>query len=142
VMNVDVKRTEDDAQPYYILDSKQIEQSGATNIEDFLKNRLTMDTTFQSQGQAEAQNNVYGTKSSINLRGLGETKTLILIDGRRSIGVSFFGSPTQPDINGIPVSAVERIEVLPLQRERDLWRVRAWRGRQYCPEEELSGRGG
>jgi iron complex outermembrane receptor protein len=111
VMNVDVKRTNDDAQPYYILDSKQIEQSGATNVEDFLKQQLTMNTSFGSSSQGYGSLN--GASSSINLRGLGANETLILIDGRRSAGVSLLGTAYQTDINGIPLSAIERIEVLP-----------------------------
>jgi len=109
--NVDVKRSEDDVQPYYILDSKQIEQSGAVNLEDFLKQQLTMNTQFQSYGQNF--NDPRGTISTINLRGLGSNETLILVDGRRSAGVSYAGTSYQPDINGIPVTAIERIEVLP-----------------------------
>lgn len=118
IMNVDVKRTEDDAQPYYILDSKQIEQSGSASLEQFLKSQLTMNTAFQTNSQQAA--NVFGNLSQINLRGLGTGETLILIDGRRSAAVGFlntgnsgaFGAP-QPDINGIPLAAIERIEVLP-----------------------------
>ncbi len=111
VMNVDVKRTEDDVQPYTILDSTQIAQSGATNVEDFLKQRLTMDTTFLSNSQAYGS--PQGATSTINLRGLGANETLILIDGRRSAGVTLGINTNQPDINGIPLSAIERIEVLP-----------------------------
>jgi iron complex outermembrane receptor protein len=113
IMNVDVKRTEDDAQPYYILDSKQIEESGATNVEDFLKQQLTMNTEFLSNSQQYF--NTAGATSAINLRGLGANETLILIDGRRSASVSIalVGGTSQPDINGIPLSAIERIEVLP-----------------------------
>ena len=115
IMNVDVKRTEDDVQPYYILDSKQIEQSGATNVEDFLKQRLTMNTTIRSNSQAYPGFTLAGSTSTVNLRGLGSNETLILINGRRSAGVNLQveGGVNQPDINGIPLSAIERIEVLP-----------------------------
>jgi len=115
ILNVDVKRTEDDVQPYYILDSNQIERSGATNVEDFLKNRLTMNTTIQSNSQSSTSQSpsLLGATSTINLRGLGANETLILIDGRRSASVSLGTSVFQPDINGIPLSAIERIEVLP-----------------------------
>ena len=44
---------------------------------------------------------------------LGANQTLILIDGRRSAGANLSGSPQQPDLNGIPLAAIERIEVLP-----------------------------
>src|SRR5262249_54429148 len=49
--NVDIVRTMNDAQPYYIFESRTIERSGALNLEDFLKQRLTMDTTAQTTGQ-------------------------------------------------------------------------------------------
>jgi iron complex outermembrane recepter protein len=111
IMNVDVTRTPDDPQPYYIFDSQTIEQSGATNAEDFLKQQLTMNTSFSANSQSPNSN--AGNTSSINLRGLGSTETLILIDGRRSAAVTIDGTSGQPDINGIPLAAIERIEVLP-----------------------------
>lgn len=114
IMNVDVKRTEDDVLPYTILTSEQIERSGAANVEDFLKQQLTMNVTSATNAQTYAS--PAGTTSSINLRGLGSNETLILIDGRRTAGVNIadgFSGLNQPDINGIPLSAIERIEVLP-----------------------------
>jgi len=109
-LNMSIKRSRDDAQPYVVFDRKTIERSGAGSVEEFLKNNLTMNTNAASQGQ---QASVFGNSSRINLRGLGASQTLILIDGHRvgSAGVS--GVPTQPDINGIPLSAIERIEILP-----------------------------
>ena len=120
--NVDLPRGIDDAQPYYIFDSKTMEQSGVLNVEDFLKQRLTMDTTSLTNSQrfnsGGATTSVPGNTSSINLRGLGTNETLILVDGRRMAGVVFpnSGVPTaygQPDINGIPLAAIDHIEVLP-----------------------------
>jgi iron complex outermembrane recepter protein len=108
--NLDLKRSEDDVQPYYIFNSEQIEQSGATSLEGFLQQQLTMDTSSRTNSQQIGTN---GTTSAINLRGLGSNETLVLIDGRRSAGTSIYGSNNQPDITGIPISAVDRIEVLP-----------------------------
>jgi len=111
IMNVDVTRTVDDAQPYYIFDSKQIDQSAATSVQDFLKNYLTMNTQFFTPQQSAGA--TAGNTTAINLRGLGTNETLILIDGRRSAGVAIDGNSGQPDLNGIPLGAIERIEVLP-----------------------------
>lgn len=113
ILNMDVKRTKDDPQPYYILDSQQISRSGATNVQDFIKQHLSMDTTAVTGGNRTSY--YAGGVSSFNLRGLGSNATLILIDGRRTAGVpdASGGSPLQADINGIPLSAIERIEVLP-----------------------------
>ncbi len=115
--NMDIPRTMNDVQPYYIFDSKVIDQSGALNVEDLLKQRLTMNASAQSNSQnpgAPTSPNTSGNTSNINLRGLGTDSTLILINGRRVAGVGTTGnSLQQPDLNGIPLSAIERIEVLP-----------------------------
>lgn len=109
-LNMDIQRTRDGMQPYMILDSESIQRSGARNIEDLLKNQLTASTSFNSNSQGIS---FFGNTSTINLRGLGANQTLILVDGHRVAGYSFAGIPNQPDVNGIPLSAVERIEVLP-----------------------------
>ena len=49
--------------------------------------------------------------SGVNLRGLGNVSTLVLLNGRRMAGASDNGDI--PDISLIPVSALERIEILP-----------------------------
>jgi len=109
-LNMDIPRTRDDAQPYVIIERSTIENSGARNLEDFLKKRLTMNTHANSNGQNISS---LGDTSQVNLRGLGTNQTLILIDGHRTAGLSNAGTPLQPDLNGIPLAAVERIEVLP-----------------------------
>ena len=110
--NAGIRRYEDDAQPYVVFNALDVEESLAGNVEDFLRKRLPMNasqtTLSQTTGLAEG-----GNQSRIALRGLDANQTLILVDGRRlpsvSNGTDFF----QPDVNGIPLSAIERIEVLP-----------------------------
>lgn len=109
--NLDLPRTVNDVQPYYIFESQTIRQSGAQNVEELLKQRLSMNTNAQSIGQGYGS--TYGQTSSINLRGLGLDGTLILVNGRERAGVSRLLSSGQADLNGIPLDAVERIEVLP-----------------------------
>jgi iron complex outermembrane recepter protein len=53
-----------------------------------------------------------GGGSEIDLRGLGPRETLVLIDGRRTAGLTLGGMPAQADLRAIPADAVERIEVL------------------------------
>ncbi|HEY5755413.1 MAG TPA: TonB-dependent receptor, partial [Steroidobacter sp.] len=110
LLNTDIRRSQDDPQPYVIFERAVIEQSGAVDINDFLKTRLTMSATGGTSAQTT---NVAGAVSGVNLRGLGENQTLILIDGRRAAKTSSGFSPGQPDLNGIPLAAIERIEVLP-----------------------------
>ncbi|MCV5747180.1 TonB-dependent receptor plug domain-containing protein, partial [Escherichia coli] len=51
---------------------------------------------------------------SVNLRGLGASRTLILIDGRRlpQYPLAQDGTSNFQDIGQIPVAAIERVEVM------------------------------
>ncbi len=111
-LNADIRRSEDDTQPYVIFDQEEIENSGAYNVESFLRDRLPMSaqqaTLLQQPGISNA-----GQAGQFNLRGLGTDQTLVLIDGRRVPGTATGLDLIQGNINGIPPSAIERIEVLP-----------------------------
>ena len=115
--NVGIRRFEDDAQPYVVFDADDIQSSMATTLEEFFRTRLPQNTAQGSNQQFTALDGSLGNTSSINLRGLGANQTLILVNGRRAPRVSFSnGAVTdfqQADINGIPLAAIERIEVLP-----------------------------
>ena len=112
--NTGIRRYEDDAQPYVVFEAAQIENSFATNLEDLLRTRLPQNTVRAPLSLDQTQGQTRGNQSSIDLRGLGTDQTLILVNGRRLPARSDGGfSRGQPDINGIPLSAVERIEVLP-----------------------------
>ncbi|MFN3212259.1 MAG: TonB-dependent receptor domain-containing protein [Henriciella sp.] len=50
--------------------------------------------------------------STIDLRGLGASRTLVLINGRRLGASGVEGAPGVPDLNLIPSSLVDRIDVL------------------------------
>lgn len=111
ILNVDVKRDEDGALPYVVIDRSTIQKSRAENLEMLLRDQLTASTQSTSNAQSPTTD---GTNASqVSLRGLGTDETLILIDGRRIPSFGAGGVRQQPDINGIPLSAVERIEVLP-----------------------------
>ncbi|RYE03872.1 MAG: hypothetical protein EOP61_02890 [Sphingomonadales bacterium] len=110
--NVDIRRTEDDAQPYVVFTREEVAASQATTVEEFLRTRLP-----QNSGAGGPSTQFVGNGppySQFNLRGLGSNQTLILVNGRRlaALGNENF-APRQSDINGIPMGSIERIEVLP-----------------------------
>jgi len=112
--NMDLVRSENDTQPYTVFSREVIERSGATSVEDLLRQQLTMSTAFGFSDTSTDSFN--GSSSQISLRGLGASQTLVLINGRRVAGIGRRGSSEgsdQADLNGIPLSAIERIEVLP-----------------------------
>jgi iron complex outermembrane receptor protein len=111
-LDADIQRTEDDIQPYKVFTRDQIEKSGVNDVQTFLTERVTSMSNLGSSSQSTFSTNG-SNQSTFNLRGLGVNQTLILIDGRRAAPVSFLGGANQSDINGIPLSAIERIEVLP-----------------------------
>ncbi len=109
-LNTDIERTVNDAQPRYVFDAETIQRSGAVSVGDFLKDRLTMNSTSSTPTQSYSGG---GNVSRVNLRGLGLNQTLILINGRRAPAIFNGFSEGQPDLNGVPLAAIERIEVLP-----------------------------
>ncbi|TKB44680.1 TonB-dependent receptor [Thalassotalea mangrovi] len=102
-----IKRTDmEGALPVTVIDRTQIDLSGESSVADLLRN-----TTFNSTGSFRPQSgsSAQGV-SSINLRGIGADRTLVLIDGRRLPKSPSTGG-TQ-DLSTIPMAAVERVEIL------------------------------
>lgn len=102
-----IKRTDmEGALPVTVIDRAQLEMSGEVSVAEVLRN-----TTFNSFGSARPQSGSSAQSfAGISLRGLGEDRTLILIDGRRAPVTPNVGSAS--DLNSIPMAAVERIEIL------------------------------
>ncbi|MEX2962898.1 TonB-dependent receptor plug domain-containing protein [Microbulbifer sp. TYP-18] len=94
------------ATPISVFDAAALEASGQTTLEDFLQEIPSM-----TGGQLGASvNNGNPGLATVSLRGLGSSRTLILLNGRR---LSSSGSATGVvDLNTIPTTAIERIEVL------------------------------
>jgi outer membrane receptor protein involved in Fe transport len=97
--------------PVTVLTREQWQESGKLTIGDFLQ-------SLPEQGNAPnfQLNNGGATYSAdgstrVNLRSLGVTRTLVLLNGRRVVPGGVGASPAV-DLNTIPTAAVERIEVL------------------------------
>ena len=106
-----IKRTDaETALPVQIITRQEIERTGAATTEELLKH-ITASTSAGSVVAAQANGTITTSQSNISLRGLGATRTLVLVNGRR---LAVFGGTTSiaPDVNGIPLAAIERIEVL------------------------------
>ena len=94
-----------------VLDRDDIRASGELTLARVLRQLpQNINATNETYGSNfNGANNVTGA-SSVNLRGLGSESTLILIDGRRVGYSGIMGGVT--DISTIPLSMVERIEIL------------------------------
>jgi outer membrane receptor protein involved in Fe transport len=110
--DADIRRSEDDIQPYQVQGAHDIATSHADNVDDLLRSRLSSNAEILSPSQNPI-GQLASTRSEINLHGLGSSQTLILIDGRRMPSLPTSGDNLlQPDLNGIPLSAIDRIETL------------------------------
>ncbi|WP_442680760.1 TonB-dependent receptor [Sphingomonas sp. ASY06-1R] len=112
--NSDIRRTENDIQPYRVVSAHDIATSQSDNIDQYLRARLPSDAQMEGPSQNPLASSA-SSRSLINLHGLGSDQTLVLVDGARMPGVppQFSSLATlQPDLNGIPVLAIERIELL------------------------------
>lgn len=91
--------------PVTQVTSEDITTQGVNRVED-LVNQLPQ--AFAAQNST-VSNGASGT-ATVNLRGIGSVRTLVLVDGRRLP----YGSPNDPaaDLNQIPSALVERVEVL------------------------------
>jgi outer membrane receptor protein involved in Fe transport len=96
--------------PLTVLTREDIQNSSPTNnIADFVNQ---MPALAGSTRPANSRLNLSSGQAGINalnLRNLGEIRTLVLLDGRRSVGSTITGLV---DANTIPQSLVERVEIV------------------------------
>jgi len=95
------------ASPVTVLSAQEVKLQGTTRTEDLIN---SLPQAFSAQG-SNVSNGATGT-ATVNLRGLGTARTLVLVNGRRLQP----GDPTAggnvPDINFIPSAIIKRVDVL------------------------------
>lgn len=94
------------AAPVAVFTREQIQTSGRTNVGEFLQAIPEVSNTIN-----RATNNGGDGAIRVNLRGIGDKATLVLLNGRRLVPGGT-GADLSPDLSAIPSNAVERIEVL------------------------------
>lgn len=107
------RRRESTSLPVDVVTSEDLEKDGAPTIVEVAKALPVSSGVIGDTNQFDARAQGSEGTASINLRGLGPTRTLILMNGRR-FALNPFGLAGQGivDTNIIPVAALERIEVL------------------------------
>ena len=112
-------RGADSASPIVTIDRLELDRSGFATVEEVIEN---LPQNFGAGATSDATNGTnaaqipdaitaaVGGGTSVNLRGLGTSSTLVLVDGRR---LSPSGNSARfTNIASIPLTAVERVEVL------------------------------
>ena len=100
------------ALPVQTITREDIERSGTTTTAELMSkvsaNILGFNDRLSIGNQIEAFPRP--GLSSVNLRGIGDGSTLVLINGRRVANYAFDGGAV--DVNSIPLSAIDRVEIL------------------------------
>ncbi len=103
-----IKRTEKEStEAITIIKADALKAQGITNVEQAIN---TLTSNNPSVNIATAVGTFSGGGSYANLRGLGNGRTLVLLDGQRLANNAYNGIAV--DLSGIPFSAIDSIQVL------------------------------
>jgi iron complex outermembrane recepter protein len=96
--------------PVSIVSSQDIQLSGTVNVENLLaQSPQFIGSTNGGQTGNTIQANGDSGAAWLNLRGLGEVRNLVLVNGRR---FAIQGTRLTTDVNTIPASLIERTEIV------------------------------
>jgi len=103
-----INRTDiETASPVTVISSDFISKSGYTSVQEI----LSMQPAASGMSLGATSNNGSGGSATVNLRGMGTQRTLVLMNGRRMVA-SGTGADSSVDLNTIPVSMIQSIEIL------------------------------
>ena len=101
---------EDAALPVDVITSEELGKQGSPSILELVKALPTSNGVLGDSNQFDSRSQGAEGIASVNLRGLGPARTLVLLNNRRMVSAGN-GVPAV-DINMIPPSAIARLEVL------------------------------
>ena len=98
------------AAPVTTVRGEQLFETGKVSIGDQLAELPQLRSTYTSANSTR----FLGTRglNLLDLRGLGTSRTLVLVNGRRHVAADVLNNGVSVDINTIPSDLVDRIEVL------------------------------
>jgi iron complex outermembrane receptor protein len=108
-----IKRIEGEAAlPVEIIKREDIDKSGVTTAAELLQ-KISSNVGGLTDG-ASVSDVMGGQRgfNGANLRGLGVSSTLVLLNGRRMANFASPGDSSGVDLNNIPAGAIQRVEVL------------------------------
>ncbi|MDP5211488.1 TonB-dependent receptor [Pseudoalteromonas tunicata] len=103
-----INRTDmETASPVTVISAELIAQSGYASVEEILSKQ----PVAAGMNLGATSNNGSGGSATVNLRGMGTNRTLVLLNGRRMVA-SGTGADSSVDLNTIPVAMIKSIEIL------------------------------
>jgi iron complex outermembrane receptor protein len=108
------RASKEGASPVDVITAKDIKASGANTVAELLRKVPSMGT--DTNRDFESGSGFARGVATASLRGLSSTSTLILLNGRRLAPSAYAdpndGNSTLYDLNSIPLSAIDRVEIL------------------------------
>jgi len=100
------------ALPVQTIERADIDKAGVTTAAELLRN-ISASAASLTDG-ASITDNTGGQRgfNGANLRGLGVSSTLVLLNGRRLANFASPGDAAGVDLNSIPAGAIQRVEIL------------------------------
>ena len=98
----------DTAIPVQVLTQVELQKQGSPTVLDLIKTLPIVGSVLGDSNQFSTAAQGKAGAGSINLRGLGSQRTLVLLNGRRFQGASIYGA----DTNLLPGAAIGRVEIL------------------------------
>lgn len=111
VLGSRIKRVDKEgASPVISIGRAEIDKKGFTNVSEVIASL----GSATGSNQQQFSNDFTPSASSVNLRGMGVGRSLILVDGRRipQFPLAAGGEENFVDLASIPMAAIERIDVL------------------------------
>lgn len=98
--------------PVSVLGEQTLNAVAATNIADSVNRLPSLAASVTPRSQPAGISGGSLGVNQLNLRGLGPSRTLVLLDGRRIVNSSINTQFAAPDINNIPNDLVTRVDVV------------------------------
>ncbi|NVD69253.1 TonB-dependent receptor [Duganella sp. BJB1802] len=107
-----IRRIESEtALPVQVITREEIEKAGVTTASELMA-RVSANVGGLTDGASITDGHDQRGFNSANLRGIGTSSTLVLLNGRRMANFASPGDDTGVDLNNIPAAAIQRVEVL------------------------------
>jgi iron complex outermembrane receptor protein len=107
-----IRRIESEtALPVQVITREDIEKAGVTTASELMA-RVSANVGGLTDGASITDGHDQRGFNSANLRGIGTSSTLVLLNGRRMANFASPGDDTGVDLNNIPAAAIQRVEVL------------------------------
>jgi iron complex outermembrane recepter protein len=101
---------EDAALPVDVITAEDLARQGSPSVLEMIKDLSVSNGVLGDTNQFDARAQGSEGSGSVNLRGFGPQRTLVLLNGRRMVASPFLVGAV--DTNFIPLAAVGRVEVL------------------------------